>query len=94
MFKSVCGIGAIRGLLFLQGSALLAGLTRPGDVMHHASHENFYRERSAIFFPRIAKWLQAGESVEVTYRGKKLAKLIPASPTAPPPRHLRILKLD
>jgi len=28
-------------------------------------------------FARIAKWLRAGESVEVTYRGKKLARLIP-----------------
>jgi len=37
-------------------------------------------------FARIAKWLRTGESVEVTYRGKKLARLIPVGgkPEAPP----------
>lgn len=39
-------------------------------------------------FARIAKWLRAGESVEVTYRGKKLAKLIPAGRAAASPSEL------
>ena len=29
-------------------------------------------------FSRIAKWLKAGETIEITYRGKRLARLIPA----------------
>jgi len=36
-------------------------------------------------FARIAKWLKAGESVEVTYRGKRLGRLIPAGRAAANP---------
>ena len=49
-------------------------------------------------FARIAKWLRAGESVEVTYRGKKLARLIPvggmiAVPPKPPDFEARLKRL-
>jgi antitoxin (DNA-binding transcriptional repressor) of toxin-antitoxin stability system len=38
-------------------------------------------------FSRIARWLRAGESVEITYRRKRLARLIPAiRPTAEAPQ--------
>ena len=38
-------------------------------------------------FSRIVKWLRAGESVEVTYRGKKLARLVPVGgQSATPPK--------
>jgi antitoxin (DNA-binding transcriptional repressor) of toxin-antitoxin stability system len=36
-------------------------------------------------FSRIAKWLRAGEIIEVTYRGKKLARLIPEGCAAAAP---------
>ncbi|MBP1596226.1 MAG: hypothetical protein H6Q05_1603 [Acidobacteria bacterium] len=29
-------------------------------------------------FSRIAKWLKAGETIEITYRGKRLARLMHA----------------
>jgi antitoxin (DNA-binding transcriptional repressor) of toxin-antitoxin stability system len=29
-------------------------------------------------FARIARWLRRGETVEVTYRSKRLARLVPA----------------
>jgi antitoxin (DNA-binding transcriptional repressor) of toxin-antitoxin stability system len=51
--------------------------------MHHMKTSTVRDLRYS--FPRIAKWLQAGESVEVTYRGKKLARLIPANPRAATP---------
>jgi antitoxin (DNA-binding transcriptional repressor) of toxin-antitoxin stability system len=49
-------------------------------------------------FARIAKWLRTGESVEVTYRGKKLARLIPvggkpAAPPKPPDFEARLKRL-
>jgi len=49
-------------------------------------------------FARIAKWLRAGESVEVTYRGKKLARLVPvggmiAVPPKPPDFEARLKRL-
>ncbi len=49
-------------------------------------------------FARIAKWLRTGESVEVTYRGKKLARLIPvggksAVPPKPPDFEARLKRL-
>jgi len=49
-------------------------------------------------FARIAKWLRAGESVEVTYRGSKLARLIPvgrmiAAPPKPPDFEARLKRL-
>ena len=49
-------------------------------------------------FARIAKWLRAGESVEVTYRSKKLARLIPvggqsATPPKPPDFEARLKRL-
>ena len=51
--------------------------------MHHMKTSTVRDLRYS--FARIAKWLRAGESVEVTYRGKKLAKLIPARRAASPP---------
>jgi antitoxin (DNA-binding transcriptional repressor) of toxin-antitoxin stability system len=51
--------------------------------MHHMKTSTVRDLRYS--FSRIAKWLRAGESIEVTYRGKKLARLIPAfrAPAAP-----------
>jgi antitoxin (DNA-binding transcriptional repressor) of toxin-antitoxin stability system len=51
--------------------------------MHHMKTSTVRDLRYS--FSRIAKWLKAGESIEVTYRGKKLARLIPTSRTAPGP---------
>ena len=36
-------------------------------------------------FARVARWLRAGERVEITYRGKKLARLVPAAATSAEP---------
>jgi antitoxin (DNA-binding transcriptional repressor) of toxin-antitoxin stability system len=36
-------------------------------------------------FARVTQWLRAGESIEVTYRGKRLARLIPAGRAAATP---------
>jgi len=36
-------------------------------------------------FSRIARWLRAGESVEITYRRKKLARLVPSGRRAGEP---------
>ena len=44
--------------------------------MHHMKKSTVRDLRYS--FARIAKWLQAGEIIEVTYRGKKLARLVPA----------------
>jgi antitoxin (DNA-binding transcriptional repressor) of toxin-antitoxin stability system len=51
--------------------------------MHHMKTSTVRDLRYS--FSRIAKWLKAGESIEVTYRGKKLARLIPASRAAAAP---------
>ena len=45
--------------------------------MHHMKTSTVRELRYS--FSRIAKWLKAGESIEVTYRGKKLARLVPAA---------------
>jgi antitoxin (DNA-binding transcriptional repressor) of toxin-antitoxin stability system len=34
-------------------------------------------------FPRVAAWIEEGESVEITKSGKVIAKLVPATPKAP-----------
>jgi len=34
-------------------------------------------------FARISRWLEAGETVEVTKRGRVFARLLPAGPVAP-----------
>lgn len=54
--------------------------------MHHMKTSTVRDLRYS--FARIAKWLRAGESIEVTYRGRKLARLIPAGRAAavPPER--------
>lgn len=49
-------------------------------------------------FPRLTKWIREGESVEITFRGKKFATLAPAAPprTAPaqwPDFHARLRRL-
>jgi antitoxin (DNA-binding transcriptional repressor) of toxin-antitoxin stability system len=36
-------------------------------------------------FPRIVRWLREGESIEITYRNRQLARLIPAGPPKMPP---------
>jgi antitoxin (DNA-binding transcriptional repressor) of toxin-antitoxin stability system len=64
--------------------------------MHHMKTSTVRDLRYS--FARIAKWLKAGESIEVTYRGKKLAKLIPAaraatSPPEPPDFEARLKRL-
>jgi len=51
--------------------------------MHHMKTSTVRDLRYS--FSRIAKWLKAGESIEVTYRGKKLARLIPACHAAAAP---------
>jgi antitoxin (DNA-binding transcriptional repressor) of toxin-antitoxin stability system len=38
-------------------------------------------------FPRVSKWIRAGESVEITLRGKKFATMAPAVPAQTPPAH-------
>lgn len=45
--------------------------------MHHMKTSTVRDLRYS--FSRIAMWLRAGEIVEVTYRGEKLARLIPAA---------------
>ncbi len=30
-------------------------------------------------FAKVARWIEAGESVEVTFRGKPLARMVPAN---------------
>jgi antitoxin (DNA-binding transcriptional repressor) of toxin-antitoxin stability system len=49
-------------------------------------------------FSRIARWLRAGESVEITYRRKRLARLVPAAPpvseqSRPPDFEARLKRL-
>jgi antitoxin (DNA-binding transcriptional repressor) of toxin-antitoxin stability system len=51
--------------------------------MHHMNTATVRDLRYS--FARISKWLQAGKSIEVTYRGKKLARLIPAARAAATP---------
>jgi antitoxin (DNA-binding transcriptional repressor) of toxin-antitoxin stability system len=55
-------------------------------MMHHMKKATVRDLRYS--FPRIARWLRAGESVEITYRRKTLARLIPEARrrTEPPPR--------
>jgi len=45
--------------------------------MHHMKKATVRDLRYS--FARIARWLRAGESVEITYRRKRLAKLVPAA---------------
>jgi antitoxin (DNA-binding transcriptional repressor) of toxin-antitoxin stability system len=49
-------------------------------------------------FARISRWLEAGEAVEVTKRGRIFARLLPASPSrarrAPKPDILARLRAD
>ena len=54
--------------------------------MHHMKTSTVRDLRYS--FARIAKWLKAGESIEVTYRGKPLARLIPAGRSAATPPKL------
>lgn len=35
-------------------------------------------------FPRVAAWIEAGESVQITRAGKVIARLVPARPQKPP----------
>ncbi len=51
--------------------------------MHHMKTSTVRDLRYS--FSRIVKWLKAGESVEVTYRGRKLARLIPTGRVAAAP---------
>jgi len=51
--------------------------------MHHMKTSTVRDLRYS--FSRIVKWLKAGEIIEVTYRGKKLARLIPAGHVAAAP---------
>jgi antitoxin (DNA-binding transcriptional repressor) of toxin-antitoxin stability system len=65
-------------------------------MMHHMKTATVRDLRYS--FSRIAKWLKAGESIEVTYRGKKLARLIPAgravaTPPEPPDFEARLQSL-
>jgi len=34
-------------------------------------------------FPRVAAWIEQGESVEITKSGKVIARLLPATPQTP-----------
>jgi len=34
-------------------------------------------------FPRIAEWIEEGESVEITRNGKRFARLVPTKPESP-----------
>jgi prevent-host-death family protein len=34
-------------------------------------------------FPRVFKWIEDGEQVELTRRGRVVARLVPASPAVP-----------
>jgi antitoxin (DNA-binding transcriptional repressor) of toxin-antitoxin stability system len=49
-------------------------------------------------FARISRWIEAGESVEVTKRGKAFARLLPVAPPkgrhAPKPDILARLRAD
>jgi antitoxin (DNA-binding transcriptional repressor) of toxin-antitoxin stability system len=49
-------------------------------------------------FARISRWIEAGESVEVTRRGKAFARILPVAPAkgrpAPKPDILARLKAD
>lgn len=54
--------------------------------MHHMKTSTVRDLRYS--FSRIAKWLRAGESVEITYRGRKLARLIPAGRAAATPTEM------
>jgi antitoxin (DNA-binding transcriptional repressor) of toxin-antitoxin stability system len=44
--------------------------------MHHMKKATVRDLRYS--FARIARWLREGETVEVTYRSKRLARLVPA----------------
>lgn len=45
--------------------------------MHHMKKATVRDLRYS--FARIARWLRDGESVEITYRHKRLARLVPAT---------------
>ena len=49
-------------------------------------------------FTRVSRWIEAGETVEVTKRGKVFARLLPATPVkgkgAPKPDILARMKAD
>ena len=79
----------------LAGSVLFFLVTSFGrvDNLEQVRHFSLTMKTATVrdlrnHFPRVAAWIEEGESVEITRAGKSFARLLPAAPAKP--RHFKM----